>query len=579
MAEHTPEQTPVNQLHTDSAPQLPKGKRPRLLLFAAELFLVLFVTVLLLYRNVHVSVTAELGTGLPEASVFRKDGSAAGFANPPAISETEAGNYLLTLTGGLLPRKVLLKVRDTLPPEAESAEPVISVEDTLTPEQALSDLRDASAVFCVWEREPEFGSIGTCSTAVLLTDAYGNKTRVPVTLRIIEQAATLTIEAGSALPKPEDFLTVPEGTPSCPALEALDTTLPGTYDLQLEYAGQSFSAALVVEDTVPPAATPVSCETHCGYPLEPETFVTAVEDVTAVTVSFAEEPDWSSDGEITVPLLLSDAGGNVTPLEASCTLIRETVAPKLWGVTDRTCYVGEAVSYFSGIYVEDNYDAPEAITLEVDKSQVNTRQKGTYSVTFIATDRSGNRTEKSCKFTFIEQTVSEEELYALADSVLEKITDETMDLTDKAYAVFCYLYSHIRYQDIANSDFTDWKLAAWNGLTSGIGDCYNYYACSYLLLTRLDIPVVSVSHYRNGVHHFWLLVDLGTGWYHFDPTVFNKEKIPAYWTFMRTTRELKSMPSGYYYWYFDASRYPKVETEHFEYANRGRYVTAEKKKR
>ena len=48
------------------------------------------------------------------------------------------------------------------------------------------------------------------------------------------------------------------------------------------------------------------------------------------------------------------------------------------------------------------------------------------------------------------------------------------------------------------------------------GDCYNYFACSKALLDRAGIPNVDLYRVGGGTDHYWQLVNVGGGWYHFD---------------------------------------------------------------
>ena len=66
-------------------------------------------------------------------------------------------------------------------------------------------------------------------------------------------------------------------------------------------------------------------------------------------------------------------------------------------------------------------------------------------------------------------------------------------------------------------------------------------------------------------NHYWHIVNLGTGWYHFDACIHN----PLFNAFMRTDAEVDDFAQmqrpGYNYFTYDTEKYPKVETEPFEW--------------
>ena len=88
-----------------------------------------------------------------------------------------------------------------------------------------------------------------------------------------------------------------------------------------------------------------------------------------------------------------------------------------------------------------------------------------------------------------------------------------------------------------------------------MGDCFTFYSASYALLQKIDCQVLSVERMGGKTEHFWCLVNLGTGWYHFDTCNVGPEKLRC---FMKTSEELVKYSQQY--WRFDTTLYPAVET-------------------
>lgn len=204
--------------------------------------------------------------------------------------------------------------------------------------------------------------------------------------------------------------------------------------------------------------------------------------------------------------------------------------PVITGARDLTVTVGGTVSYRDGVTVTDNVD--ENVQLQVDAGQVNLAQAGTYPVTYSAEDSRGNRTEITISVLVEEEpaqeqpgggstgepngpgTVTKENLDELAAGILNQIITPDMTQRQKARAIFDYVSGNVRY--VGTPDQVDWVTAAYVGFTQRRGDCFYYFACSKELLTLAGIPNIDLNRVNGNSDHYWQLVNVGDGWYHFD---------------------------------------------------------------
>ncbi len=647
------------------------------------------VFVFVVYGGRHLYLRTELGSGTPEASAFMKNGAEASYVGDVDVSTSREGTYILkVLSGGKL-RPELLIVRDTKAPTAENTEKQISVDvSSLTPEEALGEIKDASEFTAVWEKEPSYGEAGSYDCSIKLEDACGNKCTAKLTVKVLGLVEVLEHEAGDPRPTLDDFMVVErddakfvtdldditwdklgdyeiqaefDGKTYTSTLRIVDTTAPDpdliptavvagekieASDLALsggdatevsyeftsepvvskvgivscgikatdaagnssekkgkiivcdviaeleasmstvtesdilaalgsEYAGykmestafertalgahavvfskdnEKLTVGVVIKDTTPPAAEGIDCQCSTGYYCEPIKFVTNISDMSRVTAKFVNEPDWSVEGEQEVQIVLSDRFGNETTVNAKAVISPDKTAPVIYAARDRYCYVGDAVSYFKEIFAEDNADPEPELT--VDKSKVDAKTAGTYDVTYTAADREGNTSSVTVKFTFIEKKVSDEQLNEVVDKIIGEILTDDMTVAEQAAAIYDYCYKNILYT--GTSDKTDWQSEAYRGLTEGVGDCFTFYSSSYALMQRIDCQVLSVERLGGKTHHYWLLVNLGTGWYHFDTCNVGPQNL---YCFMKTSEEL--MQYSQQYWRFDTTLYPAVET-------------------
>lgn len=356
-------------------------------------------------------------------------------------------------------------------------------------------------------------AVAICAAAPLLLDY--------IELECYEQ---VTMEAGQKLPAAADFLPESENAEKSQVSFSFDMSripvnVPGKYPVLLDYKGKQYSTQLVIVDTVAPKGQPQDVTVCNPETLDPNAFVTDIEDATEVTVSFAKQPDMTAQ-EQQVEILLTDAGGNTTRLQAQLTVINDTVAPQITGVKDLLTYVGDTLAYRTGITITDDQD--ENPKLEIDSSGVDLTVPGEYTVTYTATDHAGNTATASAKVTVQEKGenhVDPEVIYERIDSLMAKFIRDDMTDREKAEAVYCWTRLHFQYGKA--SDKKDYLQVAYEFLQTKRGDCVSSFSLQKLMFERLGIPTIDVSKVKNhpkDSNHYWLLVsiDKGQTYYHFD---------------------------------------------------------------
>ena len=239
-------------------------------------------------------------------------------------------------------------------------------------------------------------------------------------------------------------------------------------------------------------------------------------------------------------------------------------APVLYGVVKRQFYVGEAISYLSGVFATDNIDTDVEIT--VDRSAVDTKKAGTYDITYTAKDDAGNTTSQSTTITLSEVKVTEEALHQVAQEVLSEITTADMTLEEKLWAIYKYTNNHLTYWN--SSDKDDWRAEAYRGITTGFGDCFTYFSVCQILFDEIGAEYLPVRRQGGVSRHFWHMVKTSQGWYHFDTCIHR----PIYNSFLRTDAELDAYTQqqeiynpGYNYFTYDKTGYPSVSEIPFEW--------------
>lgn len=374
---------------------------------------------------------------------------------------------------------------------------------------------------------------------------------------------SVTMEAGSEqiplmqFPKEDKIVTLVTD------VSGIDLKQPGEYTLEFAYKRKTFFSTLRIVDTTPPTGTPVEHTIYNDQTLTVEDFVTDIQDLTPVSVSFAQTPDFTKVGDQTVQVELTDTSGNVGIVEAKLTVIADTTFPEFSPMEELVVNIGQTVSYRKGITVTDDRDGPLSFT--IDSSGVNLEKEGVYVIKYQATDSSGNTTTVERKLTVSAALVVNQELVEeKAKEVLSRIITQDMSDHDKIYAIFYYVRRNVTYSNAANKDILT---AAYQAMVKRKGDCYNYFALAKVLLDQCGIDNLPVERYKGKSSHYWLLVNIGTGWYHYDPSPQSDED--PFRCFMKTDAQVKAYArsrsdgrSDYYK--FDESKYPARATEKYK---------------
>lgn len=283
-----------------------------------------------------------------------------------------------------------------------------------------------------------------------------------------------------------------------------------------------------------------------------------------VSIEFKSTPI-NKEGTQEVILVVTNRSGKSKEYTEMLTYTKtDVIPPVISGVMDISIHTGDTISYMNGVSAVDDEDGE--VDVIVDKSSVNTRKEGLYNITYSATDLSGNTAMVQAVVEVSDITATQKQLYELADSVIARITTDDMSIGEKAYAIFNYVHENVGYTGTRLAD--DWDMEAYMALTniedkgSSGGDCHTYFAASKVLLERIGAELMPVERLnaQEGNRHYWLLCNLGTGWYHFDATRIRG----GFTCFMLTDAQVRSFTDVQKDFYsFDESAYPSTPTTDF----------------
>lgn len=283
------------------------------------------------------------------------------------------------------------------------------------------------------------------------------------------------------------------------------------------------------------------------------------------SVSFANS-DVFADlklGENEVQLIYRPEKGRKKTLKAVLELTVDNEPPVISGVKDIIAYVGEGVSYRSGIAVSDNCGGE--ILLEVNSTAVDTAREGVYPVIYSATDLAGNQAQAQANVHVYLEKITSEMLYAEIDPLIDSLGLRSLTKEQQVRAIFDYVHTGAKIVYIDTSDKTDWIRAAYFCLRDRHGDCFSFFSLSKAFFERLGIENMDIQRlpgYTDDTH-YWSLVNIGGSgnaarWYHYDATRLRDVSGSGALLTDRQVDAFSRIRKDFYL--YDRSRYPATDT-------------------
>ena len=372
-----------------------------------------------------------------------------------------------------------------------------------------------------------------------------------------------TIEAGTTA----DLSMYIKGEPKFPDyvscnldFATVNYTIPQTIRFTVRMYGTNFPCVLNIVDTTPPTAEAIPQSMYSVDQVPPvEDCIKNVSDLNECTVEWAEVPDITVGGNLTARAAVTDASGNVTYVDVPFTVTKDVTAPVIEGTEDIEMFIGDTVRYRENVTVTDDIDPNP--TLEIDTSEVDADEPGTYVVTYRAYDFTGNVSEVTINIKLNKKPstyVEPELVYDEARKILDKITNDDMNDMEKAIQITWWVRYNIYY--VSNCDDSSWTRAAYDGFMKRNGNCYTFAMCAKALFDVAGIEnmiIVRDPYIYNP--HYWNYINIDGQWYHCDSTP--RIGWSSYF-FMYTTKELKNFwHNGWNGYNFPEDKYPESATE------------------
>lgn len=210
-----------------------------------------------------------------------------------------------------------------------------------------------------------------------------------VAIAFFVQIKHITLEAG-------DSLSVSDATDIEGAVfsgfDPAFTSKPGVYYFTLIADGKEREVRLKVVDTKAPdvKVKEVKCAIGCPLPL-PEDFIDTVYEADSYKGEYITPfAEIDRMGEFEAQIMFCDPSGNKTDvIDVKMSVISDNEAPNIKLIREKVVLsIGQKEDLLQYVSVSDN--CVGEIKLEVDDSRVNYGEEGKYTVTYTASDASGN---------------------------------------------------------------------------------------------------------------------------------------------------------------------------------------------
>lgn len=213
--------------------------------------------------------------------------------------------------------------------------------------------------------------------------------------------------------------------------EEVDTTAVGVYMAPVYYKEKEIGTlqVSVVDTTAPEAEIKQNIRIENGQKITVEDCVKSLSDLSAPEAwllidslqlqeqsergtepsmeeaNLSKQMDVPGDGSYQIQVLVRDSYGNSVVYPCAFEAYTPDTEAPVITAENITVNYGQTPDYMSGVSALDNVDGDLTENIEVDSSQVNLNQAGTYSVLYSVTDKAGNRSEKEISVTVKQKAV------------------------------------------------------------------------------------------------------------------------------------------------------------------------------
>lgn len=247
-----------------------------------------------------------------------------------------------------------------------------------------------------------------------------------------------------------------------------------------------------------------SYTTELPKDIKPEDFVESVKDASDVTLEFVGQDSWEKKGKYGVTVAATDSDGHKTEGKSTLNLEEDTTGPTIEGADDKELAQGDTMDFNEGVTIKDDMD-PEP-TLEVQGAdKVDFATPGTYIVTYLAKDRSGNETKIERKIKVKENPDwNEKVVYLTFDDGPSENTGEILDILKEknAKATFFVTGNNQEHDDMIKRAFSEGHSIGLHTYTHDYATVYASEDAYFADLQKVSDLVESITGTKSMIIRF-----------------------------------------------------------------------------
>ncbi len=454
-------------------------------------------------------VVIELGNGVTEQDFFKKEYNGdVHFLTPLSSFDIQkVGEYDVTIEINHKKRVSTLKIVDTVAPEVETQDVYAYLDYSFDPNDFIVSKNDLSSMEVSFLNVPEITELGDYPLTILVRDAYGNTTSQDVVLHVGLVKTYYELELGTQLKKEDLLYQKDQNIEVDPQeLQNINTGGVGDYHITVHLNDMEIITKVKVQDTTPPVLNLKNVTIYDDVSsVKTEDFIDSIVDSSSVTTRLDGNISYGVVGSYEVTITAVDASGLQTSGGALLTIVHDTVAPVIYGLSNLTVNKNTVINYLSGVYAKDDKDGN--VSVSVNSRSVNVSRAGTYYASYTAKDKAGNVKTASRKI-IVNHDASD--TAALAKEYANKVSSSIPEINQ-------FVKKLIGYSDSWGGDDP-----VWYGLTNFRGNCY-VHALVYKAILEAKGYTVQIIHTTDR-SHYWNLVYTGTKWCHSDATPGNLQE-------------------------------------------------------
>ena len=397
-------------------------------------------------------------------------------------------------------------------PETVKLHPATLPQGAELEAQELVTGLEGTGILVNYLRDPNVNLLGSQDVELIFAQGNASCTR-SVTITRFQLIDNITVKMGDEPATLKKFVPNEKIDASFKGMTPADIPADtcGSFELTITCEGRDYPVTYLVTEDIPPQAEGLKVTTEAGVRPAPESLVGEITDHSEVTVAYAKEPELTVLGTHETILVLTDAFGNTAEVTASLEVIPAADGPSFTGLEELHLQVGSTISYKAGVACSDEEDGE--LTFTVDPGNVDNKTVGTYTAYYTATDSDGHTLTVPRIIVIQDEAAAAVEKYA--KDVLAQIIKDDMTRDQKIYKVYLYTKSNVLF--VGSSNKSSIVRAAYEGFTTGKGDCYTYYAMNVIFLDLLGIENLEVARVGGTSNHWWNLVLHDDGkYYHVD---------------------------------------------------------------